>query len=136
MCTAGQTLTQLGQVNQAIRRAHLGVLRLGDVDEDLGGGVDDVEKAHDGGAVVGDGAAALVVMDELIHAAGPQRGAHGVRHRRARVDVAHRMCLPLRRVCALLQQDDLRLLGGQKTRGTQMSVGATSWIAAAELEEW
>ena len=70
----------------------------------------DVEEAHDGGAVVGDGDAALVVVDELVHAPGPQRGTHGVRHRRARVDVAHHLRAPLRRVRALLEQDDLRLL--------------------------
>jgi len=71
--------------------------------------VHDVEEAHDGGAVVGDGDAALVVVDELVHAPGPQRGPHGVRHRRARVDVAHHLRAPLRRVRALLEQDDLRL---------------------------
>jgi len=72
--------------------------------------VHDVEEAHDGCAVVGDGDAALVVVDELVHAPGPQRGTHGVRHRRARVDVAHHLRAPLRRVRALLEQDDLRLL--------------------------
>jgi len=71
--------------------------------------VHDVEEAHDGGAVVGDGDAALVVVDELVHAPGPQRGPHDVRHRRARVDVAHHLRAPLRRVRALLEQDDLRL---------------------------
>lgn len=93
--------------------------------------MDDVEEAHDGGAVVGDGGAALVVVDELVHAAWPQRGAHRVRHRRARVDVAHHLRAPLRRVRPLLEQDDLRLLqnppqkphpqitrvSGSKTRG-------------------
>jgi hypothetical protein len=62
-------------------------------------------------------------VDELVHATGAQRGAHGVRHRRARVDVAHHMALPLRRVRALLQQDDLRLLRDRETRGTQ----SVSW---------
>ena len=42
---------------------YLGVLRLGDVDEDSGGGVNDVEELHDGGAVVGDGDGSLVVVD-------------------------------------------------------------------------
>jgi len=71
--------------------------------------VHDVEEAHDGCAVVGDGDSALVVVDELVHPPGPQRGPHGVAHRRARVDVAHHLRAPLRRVRALLEQDDLRL---------------------------
>lgn len=68
----------------------------------------DVEDAHDGGAVVGDGGA-LVVVDELVHPAGAQRGPHRVRHRRARADVAHHLRAALRRVRPLLEQDDLRL---------------------------
>jgi hypothetical protein len=75
---------------------------------DLGGKVHDVEEAHDGGAVVGDGDTALVVVDELVIPSGAQRGPHCVPHRRARVDVAHRLRAPLRRVCALLEQDELR----------------------------
>ena len=51
---------------------------LGDIDEDLGGGVDDVEELHDGGAVVGNGDAALVVVDEFIHTPGSQGGPHHV----------------------------------------------------------
>ena len=53
------------------------ILGLGDVHENLGGGVHDVEKLHDGGAIVSDGDLSLVV-NELIHAAGAQRGAHDV----------------------------------------------------------
>jgi hypothetical protein len=45
------------------RKRNLGVLGFGNVDEDLGGGVDDVEEFHDGGAVVGNGDSALVVVD-------------------------------------------------------------------------
>lgn len=82
--------------------------------------MDDVEEAHDGGAVVGDGGAALVVVDELVHAAWPQRGAHRVRHRRARVDVAHHLRAPLRRVRPLLEQDDLRLHHGR--HGEELAV--------------
>jgi hypothetical protein len=83
--------------------------------------VDDVEEAHNGGAVVGDGDAALVVVNELVHAAGPQRGAHRVHHRRARVDVAHHLRLPLRRVRALLEQDNLRLLRNRETKQISVS---------------
>ena len=97
------------------KQSYLGVLGAGDVDEDLGGGVDDVEELHDGGAVVGDGDAALVVVDELVHSSGPQRRPHHVRHRRASVDVAHHLRLPLRRVRPLLQQYDLRLLFHDET---------------------
>lgn len=84
--------------------------------------MDDVEEAHDGGAVVGDGGAALVVVDELVHAAWPQRGAHRVRHHRARVDVAHHLRAPLRRVRPLLQQDDLRLLQNPPTKNPKPQI--------------
>lgn len=71
--------------------------------------MDDVEEAHDGGAVVGDGGDALVVVDELVHSPGAQRGPHRVRHRRAGADVAQHLPAALRRVRALLEEDDLRL---------------------------
>ena len=54
--------------------AHLVVLRLGDVDEDPGGGVVDVDGLEDGGAVVGDGH--LVALgdghEDLVHALGTE----------------------------------------------------------------
>jgi hypothetical protein len=53
-------------------------------------------------------------VDELVHPAGPQRGPHRVRHRRARADVAQHLPAALRRVRPLLEEDDLRLL--RKTR--------------------
>lgn len=92
------------------RKRNLGVLGLGNVDEDLGGGVDDVKEFHDGGAVVGNGDSALVVVDQLVHTPGPQRGPHHIGHRRASVDVAHQLRFSLRRIRPLLQQYDLRLL--------------------------
>lgn len=91
-------------------RLHLGVLGLGDVDEDLSSGVDDIKQLHDGGAVVGDSGGALVIVDELVHAPGAQSRPHGVGHRRAGVDIGNHLRLPLGRVRALLQKYDLRLL--------------------------
>ena len=63
----------------------------------------------------------LVVVYELVHAAWAQRGAHGVDHSHACVDVADQLRLALAGVCALPQQDDLRLL-----RTTQHSPGVRS----------
>ena len=54
--------TKIKSRNRKTKR-NLGVLRLGNVDEDLGGGVDDVKEFHDGGAVVGNGDSALVIVD-------------------------------------------------------------------------
>lgn len=51
--------------------------------------MDDVEKLHDGGAVVRDGDVALVVVNELVHSPGSQGRTYHVGHRRAGVDVAH-----------------------------------------------
>uniref|UniRef100_A0A2P2MIZ6 T-complex protein 1 subunit eta-like n=1 Tax=Rhizophora mucronata TaxID=61149 RepID=A0A2P2MIZ6_RHIMU len=91
---------------------YLGVLGLGNVDEDLGGGMDNIEQLHNGGAVVGNGDISFVVVDEFVHASGTQGGSNDVGHRSAGVDVADQLCLPLRRVGPLLQQYDLRLQHG------------------------
>lgn len=91
----------------------------------------DVEEAHDGGAVVGDGGA-LVVVDELVHPAGAQGGPHRVGHGRARADVADHLRAALRRVRPLLEQDDLRLhhrRHGWWLRGG----GARVWSEARDL---
>ena len=56
----------------------------------------------------------LRVDEELVHAAGPQRGPDGVHHHGAGIDVAHHLPLTLAGVCALLEQHDLRLLRGGK----------------------
>ena len=66
--------------------AHLCVLGHGYIHERFGGGVFDLEQLHDGGAVVADGDGAAV-GDELVHAAGAEGGAHGVRDGLACVDV-------------------------------------------------
>lgn len=71
--------------------------------------MDDVEQLHDRSPVVGDGGVALVVVDELVHAAGAERGADDVGDGGAGVDVGDDLRLALRGVRALLQQDDLRL---------------------------
>ncbi len=50
-------------------------------------GVDDVEKFHDGRAVVGDGLSAVAVDKEEVAAIGAQGGLHRVLHREAGIDV-------------------------------------------------
>lgn len=102
---------------------YLGVLRLGDVDEDFGSGVDDVEELHDGGAVVGDGDGAFVVVDELVHAAGAEGGSDDVGDGGAGVDVAHQLSLPLRGVGPFLQQYDLWLLLFRTTFSATKKIG-------------
>ena len=67
--------------------ADLGVLRHRDLHERHGGRVHDLQQLHEGRAVVGDRDGALVVVDELVHAARAERGAHDVDDRLARVDV-------------------------------------------------
>ena len=51
-----------------------------------------------------------VIYHELVHSAWAERGAHGIHHRDAGIDIADQLRLPLARVRALPQQDDLRLL--------------------------
>lgn len=46
-----------------------------------------------------------VVDDELVHAAGTQRGAHSLSNHLAGIDVADKLRDTLGRVCTLLQQD-------------------------------
>lgn len=62
--------------------------------------------------------ACLVVVDQLVHAARAQGGAHCVSQRLAGVDVADQLRFTLTSIRALSQQDDLRLLrGARKTAG-------------------
>ena len=89
--------------------ADLGVLGLGDVDQRLGGRVDDVEELHDGCAVVGDGGLALVVHHELVHAAGPEGGADGLDDGLTGVDVGHHLLDALGGLGALLEDHELGL---------------------------
>jgi hypothetical protein len=89
---------------------YLRILGLGDVDEDLSGRVDDIEKLHDSGAVVGYGGISLVVMDQLVHPSRSQSGADDVGDGGASTNVTHHLRFPLRSVCALLEQYDLGLL--------------------------
>lgn len=55
-----------------------GVLGLGELDEELGGRLEDVHAVEDGGAVVGDEDFAGSGLDHLVHALGAQGGADGV----------------------------------------------------------
>lgn len=75
---------------------------LGNVDKDLGGGMDNVKELHDGGTVVGDGDRAFVVMNQLIHTPRPQRGPDHVCRSSAGVYVAHQLRLSLGRVRSFL----------------------------------
>lgn len=72
--------------------------------------MDDIQQLHNGRAVVGNGRLASVVHHELVHAAGTQSRADGIHDGLASVDVANELSLALRRVCALLQQDNSRAL--------------------------
>lgn len=64
-----------------------------------------LEVLHDGRAVVGDDDLAVLV-DQLVHAAGPEGGADNVGHSTAGVDVGNELGLALRGVGSLLQEDD------------------------------
>lgn len=67
-------------------------------------------------------------MDQLVHAARSERGAHGVHDRAAGIDVADQLRLALACVRSLLQQDDLRLLQG--TGGLLGQSRATAMLLA------
>ncbi len=91
-------------------KPHLRVLRLGDVHQSLGGRVDDVELLHDGRAVVGDDGLARRADDQLVHAAGTERGSDGVDDGLARVDVGDQLRPALVVLGAFFEEDDLGLL--------------------------
>ncbi|KAI3491659.1 hypothetical protein L1887_43971 [Cichorium endivia] len=62
--------------------AHLVVLHLGDVDQDLGGGIVEVNGLEDGGAVVGDyDVVRADALQDLVHALGSERGLDQVAER-------------------------------------------------------
>ena len=50
--------------------------------------MDNIEKLHDGGAVVGDGDVPFVIVDELVHSPGTQGCSNHVSHGGASVYVA------------------------------------------------
>ena len=60
------------------------------VDKSPGGGVNDVEKADDGGPIVRDGHL-LADLDELVHPARAESGLDDVDDRRACADVAEQL---------------------------------------------
>lgn len=63
------------------------VLRLGELDEHLGGGLEDLHLVEDGGAVVGDDDLAVGSGDHLVHALGSQAGPDGIGHGSSGEDV-------------------------------------------------
>lgn len=75
--------------NRKEGEGNLGVLRLGDIDEDLCGGMENIEKLHDGSPVVGNGDVPLVVVNELVHTPGTQGCSNHVSDGGASVYVAH-----------------------------------------------
>eukprot|EP00047_Mylnosiga_fluctuans_P001742 m.221713 g.221713 ORF g.221713 m.221713 type:complete len:557 (-) comp10637_c0_seq1:26-1696(-) len=84
----------------------LGVLRLGNVHECAAGRVHNIQELHDGSAVVGNGGLTTVIDHKLVHATRTQCSADCINDGLARVDIADKLALALRRVCALLQQDN------------------------------
>ncbi len=86
-------------------------LRFSNIHKGLGGGMDNIQELHDGGAVVADGGLAAGVHNELVHAARAQRRANGVHYGAAGVDVGYDLLLALGILRPLLQQEYLRLHG-------------------------
>jgi hypothetical protein len=88
--------------------ANLRILGKRNVDESFGGWVGNLQTLHQSGSIVGDGDLATIV-NELVHAAGTKSGADDIGDGSARIDVGHKLGLPLRGVCAFTQQNDSRL---------------------------
>ena len=65
------------------------VLRLRELNEELGGGLEDFHFVENSGAVVGDDDFAGGGGDHLVHAFGTERCAHGVGDGSGGVDVGH-----------------------------------------------
>lgn len=109
--------------------AHLCVLRPGNVNQQLGSWVDNVQQSHDGGAIIGDCDCSLCV-DELVHAPWPKRRADSLYNSLAGVDVANQLPLALASVGALTQQNDLGALQRGR-RGARECV--CEWMRACLL---
>ena len=104
-----------------------GVLGAGDIDQGLGGGVDDVEQAEDGRAVVRDGRVAVGADDELVHAARAEGRGDGGGDAQARGNVAQELRRPLARVGALAQDEHRRVLHsiwGQSLLSPRLGAGS------------
>ena len=98
--------------------AHLALLRLARLHDHLGGGVDDLQLAHDSGGVGGDEQLAEVVDDHLVHAVGAERRAHDGAELLARLDVLqHRLIYAAQVLRALLEQPAHPLAGREAATG-------------------
>lgn len=85
------------------------VLRPGDVDQGLGGGVDDVEEADQSGTIVGNGDASAV-MDEFVHASGAECCFDNLNNRLTGIDVRDDLASAVALLSALLHDNDLGCL--------------------------
>ncbi|SGY78719.1 BQ5605_C008g04924 [Microbotryum silenes-dioicae] len=81
-----------GQQDDAGRAiADFRILRSSDIDQGLGGGVNDLEEFEYGRSVVGDGGLAVVADDELVHATGTEGRGDRLRDREASTDVGQEL---------------------------------------------
>ena len=83
----------------------LGVLRLGDIDQGASSRVHNLQQVEDGGPVIGDGALAPGVHDQLVHAPRAESGAHSVTDHLTRIDVADQLLSPTQTLSAVFQQN-------------------------------
>lgn len=79
-----------------------------------------VQHFHDGGTIIGDGHRAAFTIDEFVHAARPESGAHHIDDRLTGVNVANQLRDALGRICTLTQQDDARLLSSNNAKEHHM----------------
>jgi len=103
-------LEELARDRDRARRAVAGLvlLRLGDLDDHLGGRVVDVHRLQDGDAVVRDGDVAHRVDEHLVHPFRPERRTYGLGDAARRGDVVL-LCVTVLDALGVVAHDDHRL---------------------------
>lgn len=122
--------------------ANFGVLRSGDVDEDSGCGVDDVEELvwsvsdwvarpwnicahlHNGGTVVGNSLSAILINHQQVAAIGTESGLDGGLHGETGVDVGDDLTLALGSIGACRGD---RVVSVEEGRGGILATCGISW---------
>lgn len=68
---------------------YLGILRFGNVDENLRSRVNNVEKLHDSSTIIRNGSVSPLIMDQLVHTPWSKGGSHDIGHSHTSINVAY-----------------------------------------------
>ena len=134
LCLAEEFSREQDDRSRAV--SDFGVLGAGDIDQGLCSGVDYVEQAEDGRAVVRDGRVAVGADDELVHTARAEGRGDGGCDAQARGNVAQELRRPLARVGALAEDEHRRVLHSRTRVSPSLYWAGWGGSACSLLPSW